>query len=574
MAVIVGVGVDAGDGRVAVSDGGAGSGHRVTRRAELEDVARRVFGWKALRAEQLDAMEALVARRDVLALMPTGAGKSAIYQVAAVLIDGATLVISPLIALQRDQIDHIVAAHGPAAVAINSRQRPALTSRSWEAVRRHEAEYIFLSPEQLSKDDVVSRLAESNVSLIVVDEAHCVSTWGHDFRPDYLRLADAFDRLGRPPVAALTATASPLVRREIIERLGLRDLVVIASGFDRPNLRLEVEHHVSDAEKRDAVVSTVAEMVGPVLVYTATRKDAESYTDALARRGRSAAAYHGGMRAAQRDEIHRRFRDDEYEMITATSAFGMGIDKPNIRAVVHASVPDSLDSYYQQVGRAGRDGEAALALLFYRPEDLSLARFFTAHHPDEELLHRVYSALSADRPKRLKDLRTELGVRGRRLTTAVNLLDQAGAVTSGRKGFAASGEPEATAVGRAVEVVETSGRVDRTRVEMLRGYAETRECRRQILLAYFGETLPQPCGNCDRCRDNQIGEASAHEQRPAIPVNTTVEHREWGPGVVIGGTADTVTVLFEKYGYRTLSMKVIRETAVLRQTRGENVSNA
>jgi ATP-dependent DNA helicase RecQ len=234
----------------------------------------------------------------------------------------------------------------------------------------------------------------------------------------------------------------------------------------------------------------------------------------------------GGMRAAQRDEIHRRFRDDEYEMITATSAFGMGIDKPNIRAVVHASVPDSLDSYYQEVGRAGRDGRAALALLFYRPEDLSLARFFAAHHPDEELLHRVYSALSADRPKRLKDLRTELGVRGRRLTTAVNLLDQAGAVMSGRRGFVASGEPEATAVGRAVEVVVTRERVDRTRVEMLRGYAETRECRRQILLAYFGETLPEPCGNCDRCRDNQIGEASAHEQRPAIPVNTTVEHRQ------------------------------------------------
>lgn len=179
------------------------------------------------------------------------------------------------------------------------------------------------------------------------------------------------------------------MRREIIERLGLRDLVVIATGFDRPNLRLEVEHHVSDAEKRDAVASTVAEMAGPVLVYTATRKDAESYAHALARRGRSAAAYHGGMRVAQRDEVQRRFRANEYEITSATSAFGMGIDKPNIRAVVHASVPDSLDSYYQQVGRAGRDGEAAPALLFYRPEDLSLARFFTAHHPHEELLHLV-----------------------------------------------------------------------------------------------------------------------------------------------------------------------------------------
>ena len=214
----------------------------MSRRADLERVADRVFGWKQLRPAQLDAMEAVLAGHDVVAVMPTGSGKSAIYQVPAILLDGVTLVISPLIALQQDQIAQLDGAAAPEAVAINSRQGAAAIDRSWEAVEQDEARYIFLAPEQLTKDDVITQLRAAEVALVVVDEAHCVSAWGHDFRPSYLRLADALRQLDRPPVAALTATASPVVRREIIEHLGLRDPKVIATGFDRPNLQLESEH--------------------------------------------------------------------------------------------------------------------------------------------------------------------------------------------------------------------------------------------------------------------------------------------------------------------------------------------
>jgi ATP-dependent DNA helicase RecQ len=397
-----------------------------------------------------------------------------------------------------------------------------------------------------------------------VDEAHCISAWGHDFRPDYLRLADAIARLGNPPIVALTATASPVVRPEIIERLEMRQPVVIATGFDRPNLRLEVERHLSSDDKRDAVLATVENLTGPTLLYTATRKDAEMYANELARRGRSAAAYHAGLRAAERDLAHRRFRDDECEIVAATSAFGMGVDKPNVRAVVHASVPDSLDTYYQQIGRGGRDGHEAVALLFYRPEDLSLARYFTAGHPDEEVLQRVYASLHDTKRTRIKQLQDELALDRRKVTNALNLLQQAGAVASNRKGFCSTGEDEPTVVRRAVEVAKSSERVDRTRVEMMRGYAETQGCRRQFLLAYFGENLTEVCGNCDQCRDGAAAKAvPTSAEEPPLPVNTEVLHKEWGPGVVMGADGDRITVLFEQYGYRTLSMDVINQTRVL-----------
>ncbi|WNG90525.1 helicase-related protein [Mycobacterium sp. ITM-2016-00317] len=266
------------------------------------------------------------------------------------------------------------------------------------------------------------------------------------------------------------------------------------------------------------------------------------------------------MRSAEKDEVHRGFRDDTYDVVVATSAFGMGIDKPNVRFVVHAAVPDSLDSYYQQVGRAGRDGEPAVARLAYRAEDLSLARFFASGAPDEGHLRAVLDALSTSKPKRLKQLREELGVRGRALTQAVNLLEQAAAITSGRRGFTAAEVDTESAVRRAVGIAEAAERVDRTRVEMLRGYAETTDCRRRNLLAYFGESLTEPCGNCDCCDEPATRSATGES---AVPPNSAVRHREWGHGVVLGGEPDRITVLFDEYGYRTLSMAAVEEGDVL-----------
>ena len=526
-------------------------------------MANDVFGWSQLRPTQLEAMESVLAGRDVLAVMATGSGKSAIYQVPAVLIDGATLVVSPLIALQRDQISGLAATHAPDAVAINSLLDSDDIARNWRAVRENEAEYVFLAPEQLANDAVVAALSEIDISLVVVDEAHCVSAWGHDFRPSYLRIADSIERLGGPPVVALTATASPVVRREIVEHLRLCDPLVIASGFDRPNIALEVSHHVDDDDKRDAVLTSMLGVARPALLYTATRKDAEIYAAQINSSGIRARAYHAGLSRTQRDEVHRLFRArDGVDIVVATSAFGMGIDKADVRTVVHASIPDSMDSYYQQIGRAGRDGQPAAAVLFYRAEDLGLARFFTTNRPDEALLARVYAALDGKEPKRLAELRAELGVRGPRVTNAVNLFEEAGLAAATRDGFTrCAGADVAEAVQRVVEIVERKERIDRSRVDMMRGYAETRECRRQFLLNYFGEALAEPCGNCDNCAAGVVDDDPPATDRWAI--QTPVVHREWGAGVVMGAEDDRITVLFDDYGYRTLLLESIEESGVL-----------
>jgi ATP-dependent DNA helicase RecQ len=351
-----------------------------------------------------------------------------------------------------------------------------------------------------------------------------------------------------------------VVRREIVDVLDLRDPLVISGGFDRPNIALEVRDHVDDEKKRSDVLEVIDGLQRPGLLYCATRRDTQWYAEQLSGRGVSAAAYHAGLSRSERDEVHRRFLADEVDVVAATSAFGMGIDKPNVRFALHASVPESVDTYYQQIGRAGRDGEPARAVLFYRSEDLSLGDLFATRHADEDALHAVYAVLGST-PKRLKQLRSDVEVNGRKLTATVNLLERAGAVTSGKDGFAATGLPAEAAVARAVEMADVGERVDRTRVEMMRSYAETTHCRRQFLLAYFGDFLSDPCGNCDRCHEKG---AAAGDEESAIALGTPVEHREWGSGVVLHGARDRVTVLFDHYGYRTLSVDAAEENDLLR----------
>ena len=556
----------------------------------IRRLAADSFGITDLRAGQLDGMRALASGRDVLAVMPTGYGKSAIYQVPALLLHRRepdpsrrrpAVVVSPLIALQEDQLEGLLAAAGAdGAVAINSSHSAAEQEHAWQAAESGAAAFLFLAPEQLAKDSTVERLAALAPTLFVVDEAHCVTSWGHDFRPDYLRLGEVRERLGNPATAALTATAAPPVREEILARLRMTDPLVLVRGFDRPNISLAVVRHHEDKDKRRAVIAQATALVGelhvPGLVYAAKRKDTEKYAAKLARTGLRAAAYHAGMAAADRTGVHERFLDGGLDVVVATTAFGMGINKPDVRFVLHADIPESLDSYYQQFGRAGRDGEPAVAVLHYRSEDLGLRRFFATHAPDEASLRAVLYILRTAGPVRRKELAAQAGIPGRRLTGLLNQLEDTGAVTEDPDGLrlAAAADPNEV-VARAVDLAAARGRMDRSRVEMVRGYAETHGCRRQYLLGYFGDNLPGPCGNCDNCAALDSAAAAAQgagasgvaaapgTSAETFPVNAAVVHAEWGPGVVMQNDDDVLTVLFGTEGYKTLSRKAVQERGLL-----------
>ncbi|MEW1953185.1 RecQ family ATP-dependent DNA helicase [Terrabacter sp. NPDC080008] len=541
-----------------------------TNRERLQGAAKETFGWDELHAYQLEAMEHVLEGHDVLAVLPTGAGKSAIYQVPALLVDGPALVVSPLLALQHDQVEALTQAGAPPAVVVNSTQSAAERQQAWDAVEAGEARFVFMAPEQLAHQDVVERLRAAGIALFVIDEAHCVSSWGHDFRPDYLRMRPVIERLGHPPVVALTATAAQPVRDDIVTRLGLRDVRETVTSFDRPNLRLAVVRCTDADERREALVSRAAELVGAPgfagggLVYTASRAETDRLSTELTDRGLRAMGYHAGLRADRREEVHQAFRDGDVDVVVATSAFGMGIDKPDIRFVLHAAVPDSLDSYYQQIGRAGRDGELATTELFHRGEDLHLQTFLTAVRAPEDVLRAVSQALlAAAGPVRLSELTGSLHASRASCTRAVNLLEQVGAVRAAGRGRIVHDPDVETrqAVADAVHLSEAHQELIRSRVAMMGGYADTTGCRRQFLLGYFGEQLAEPCGHCDNC---EAGTAEARPRRRGrFTVQAPVTHEEWGPGVVMSVEDDRLTVLFEEVGYRTLSVEAVEENDLL-----------
>ncbi|MCE3553868.1 RecQ family ATP-dependent DNA helicase [Pseudonocardia sp. RS11V-5] len=546
-----------------------------TARERLQQAAADRFDFPELHPDQLEGMEHLLAGRDVLAVLPTGAGKSAIYQVPAVLLDGPTVVVSPLIALQHDQQQGLAERDVPEAVTVNSAQPAARTDHAWEALATGEAEYLFLAPEQLAKDDVVERLIEAGTSLFVVDEAHCVSEWGHDFRPDYLRIGATIARLGHPPVVALTATAAPPVRADIVERLGLHEPREVVASFDRPELHLTVHVYADDDLRHREIVERVRELPKPGLVYVATRKEAERYSEALSALDLRAAPYHAGLNRTRREEVHDGFLDGTVDVVVATSAFGMGIDKPDVRFVLHAASPGSLDAYYQQIGRAGRDGEPATVELHHH-HDLRLQRFLVARRPKPEALRAVLRALEQG-PATGKELGERSELSPQRRTNAVNLLEQVGAVRveEGRVSRADLSAQEA--VDAAMEAAERHRRLVRSRIDLVREYAETGGCRRRYLLGYFGEEmklaeptigerLGGPCGNCDTCDSGSAGEhvpADVGDEDAELTPSTPVRHPEWGDGVVLATEADRLTVLFDERGYTTLSREAVEDNDLL-----------
>jgi ATP-dependent DNA helicase RecQ len=539
---------------------------RVTDAARIEELAKEKLGIAALHRGQLEAIEAVLAGRDTLAVMSTGYGKSAIYQLAGELLGKPTIVVSPLIALQRDQVEAIEEHISPGEAAeLNSTVPPKRRHELIAALERGEHEFVLLAPEQLAKPEVLAELAATEPSLLVVDEAHCISEWGHDFRPDYLQLGAFAERLGRPTILALTATASPPVRREIIERLGMRDPAQVIRGFDRPNLHFAVRRFADAQGKEEALVEAVAAAPKPGIVYIATRKASEELAAALQAAGVGAEAYHAGLPAKRRGELQDCFHGDEVDVIVATTAFGMGIDKPNVRFVFHAGPSDSIDSYYQEVGRAGRDGEPAEAVLFYRPEDEAIRRFLgSAGGVDGEGLEAVGHAVEEARGEADPvALVGRLDLSRSKILEAVGRLEEAGWLEiSGEGGVrqARGGPTLEAAVQSGVRESGERREFDRTRLAMMRSYAETQGCRRDHILSYFGEEHEVPCFYCDNC---DAGLVKSDEAERPFPIGAAVTHKAWGPGEVQRYDRDRVVVLFEAVGYRTLDLGLVEEEGLL-----------
>ncbi|MGK5442408.1 RecQ family ATP-dependent DNA helicase [Micromonospora sp. URMC 105] len=531
----------------------------------LRRAARSLFGWTALRPNQLAAMRAVMKRRDALVVLPTGAGKSAIYQIPASLIPGPTVVISPLLALQQDQIAALNERQRPElrAVRISSDESSAQQAEAIEEIRDGRAEFLFITPEQLSNPDRLAEVRSLKPALVAIDEAHCISAWGHDFRPDYLALGHLIEGIGRPPVVALTATASPPVRDDIIARLRLHEPEVVVSGLDRPNIFLEVAHCPTDDYRWRRLLALLRDDQRPGIIYVPTRRAAEDLAQRLTDAGFRAQFYHGGMPTGARHDLHEAFLADQVPIMVATSAFGMGIDKPNIAWVVHMALPDSPDSYFQEIGRAGRDGAPARVLLLWRAEDVGLQRYFSGGLPDATEL-RDLAALLRKQARTKKELREVTGLGPRKLGQYLSLLEQIGAAEPRARqkiGAPRYSPTPVDAAAAALAEAERQQTVTRSRTDMMRAFAETTACRGQTLLAYFGEQMSEVCGHCDNCH---AGTSTADDGAVGpFPVHSQVRHPEWGPGLVLNYEEDRMTVLFDEVGYKTLSVPVVSEQGLL-----------
>ncbi len=453
------------------------------------------FGFDRFRPGQLEATAAIVAGRDVVAVMPTGSGKSLCFQLPALLIDGTTVVVSPLIALMKDQVDGLRSRGFPAAAVhsgIGASDRAAVEAD----LAAGRLQLVYVAPERLASPSFRAALARARVARLVVDEAHCISQWGHDFRPDYGRLGD-FKRQFAVPAAAFTATATPEVRADIARQLDLSDPLEVVTGFDRPNLTLVVESCRSRADKARILDRLIREAGLPGIVYAATRKNVDLWAEYLAGRGLRAGRYHAGIGDADRVRVQDDFLAGRLDVISATNAFGMGVDKQDLRFVAHADVPGSLEAYYQEVGRAGRDGEPARGVLLFGPADVRTQEFFLAgSNPARAVFERVWDQLGqgAD-DAAIEAAGAGDAVEGMAAMTASRLLRRA-AESQGRT--PGDGPPPVDFAAQAEKA-----RRDRSRLDTMLGYAFGRGCRTRFIYDYFagaarGGAIPR-CGTCDVC---------------------------------------------------------------------------
>jgi ATP-dependent DNA helicase RecQ len=368
----------------------------MSREPSLENarrVLRQSFGYDAFRPGQERAVGAVLSGRDTLVILPTGGGKSICYQVPALMLPGLTVVISPLISLMKDQVDALE-ARGLPATFINSTLTSNEVADRFARAARGELKLVYLAPERFDVGSAAERLRAMGVSLLAVDEAHCISEWGHDFRPAYLRIRQVRERLGAPPTVALTATATAEVRRDIVRQLALSEPETVITGFDRRNLRYSVVRTRTESDKDLALTQALRESEGLAVVYASTRRAVERITQMLGRRKIRAVGYHAGLDDAHRRDVQEAFMREEARVIVATNAFGMGIDKPNVRLVVHHAMPGTLEAYYQEAGRAGRDGLQSECVLLHAFRDRFTHEFFIkSSYPERETVETVYTEL-------------------------------------------------------------------------------------------------------------------------------------------------------------------------------------
>jgi ATP-dependent DNA helicase RecQ len=490
---------------------------------DLTAALRENFGFDAFRPGQREACEAAVAGRDVLVVMPTGSGKSLCYQLPALARDDLTIVVSPLVALMQDQVEALHARGlGDQVALVNAQQDGAANASALDRALDGSLRLLYVAPERFSSPGFVRRMAEARVGLFVVDEAHCVSQWGHDFRPDYFRLADAARYLQADAIVASTATATPRVAADIVGRLSLRDPVRVATGFDRPNIAFAVARPAPHEKLPMLVESLRQDDALPAIVYAGTRAGAEEIAEHLGRElGEPAAAYHAGLERSARADVQRSFLADDIKVIVATNAFGMGVDKPNVRTVVHASVPSSLEAYYQEAGRAGRDGAAARAILLAENRDKALhVHFIRRDELDERMPGRLAWRLATETngdgafpelsPARYDldadQVAREIDVSGEQLRALVGHLARAGVIEPAPSSpDRVAGRIVASFDGRAKAWCRTSvGEAAKARWRQYReiwAYVESDNCRRRTILRHFGDhSDPAPRDACcDAC---------------------------------------------------------------------------